>query len=209
MTDTKTLEQVGGKRGYLLPYHKMLAAYDGELLAKYDAFYTRLTLTQKTLTDREKEFVWVTLLVAVREGHGTLHLRRADAAGLPRAHMHIAINLAGIAESRPATAFAKQFWQDWAPDASMDELYFANIAAARGDVPEALVELALATAHASKRDAASLQLHIKRFFAAGGKPAALVEALAFLLLPCGGPTLIDAVDAWAEAAPDGKIPSPF
>ena len=38
---------------------------------------------------------------------------------------------------------------------------------------------------------------------------ALVEALAFLLLPCGGPTLIDAVDAWAEAAADGKIPSPF
>jgi hypothetical protein len=28
-------------------------------------------------------------------------------------------------------------------------------------------------------------------------------------LPCGGPTLIDAVDAWAEAAADGQIPSPF
>lgn len=209
MTDTKTLEQVGGKRGYLLPYHKMLAAYDGELLAKYDAFYTRLTLTPKALTDREKEFVWITLLVAVREGHGTLHLRRADTAGLPREEMHVAINLAGIAESRAATAFAKQFWKDWAPDAAMDSAYFANITAARGAVPEALTELALATAHASKRDAASLQLHIRRFFAAGGAPAALAEALAFLLLPCGGPTLIDAVDAWAEAAADGKMPAPF
>lgn len=209
MTDTKTLEQVGGKRGYLLPYHKMLAAYDAELLSKYDAFYTRLTLAQKTLNDREKEFVWVTLLVAVREGHGTLHLRRADAAGLPRQHMHIAINLAGIAESRAATVFAAQHWKDWAPDAAMDEAYCANITAARGDVPEALVELALATAHASRRDASSLQLHIRRFFAAGGAPAGLVEALAFLLLPCGGPTLIDAVDAWAAIATDGKIPAPF
>ena len=209
MTDTKTLELVGGKRGYLLPYHKMLAAYDGELLSKYDAFYTRLTLAQKTLTDREKEFVWITLLVAVREGHGTLHLRRADAAGLSRAEMHVAINLAGIAESRAATAFAKQYWKDWAPDDAMDGAYLANIAAARGMVPEALVELALATAQASKRDATALKFHIRRFFAAGGTPAALVEALAFLLLPCGGPTLIDAVDAWAEASSDGKIPAPF
>ncbi len=209
MTDTKTLEQVGGKRGYLLPYHKMLAAYDGELLSKYDAFYTRLTLTQKTLTDREKEFVWITLLVAVREGHGTLHLRRADAAGLPRREMHVAINLAGIAESRAATAFGKNFWKDWAPDDAMDAAYVANIAAARDGVPEPLVELALATAHASKRDAAALQFHIRRFFAAGGAPAALAEALAFLLLPCGGPTLIEAVDAWAEAAGGGKIPAPF
>lgn len=209
MTDSKTLEQVGSKRGYLLPYHKMLATYDGELLVKYDAFYTRLTLAQKTLTDREKEFVWITLLVAVREGHGTLHLRRAEAAGLPRDEMHIAINLAGIAESRAATGFAKHHWRDWAPDVAMDAAYFSNIAAARGTVPEALIELALALAHASKRDSASLRLHIRRYFVAGGTPAALAEALAFLLLPCGGPTLIEAVNSWGEAAADGKIPAPF
>ncbi len=206
--DQKTLDEVGGKRGYLLPYHRMLAAHDAELLHKYDAFYTRLTLTPKTLSDREKEFIWIALLVAVREGHGTLHLRRADAAGLSRDEMAVAMTLAGLAESRAALEFAGHFWADWAPPADMERRYLAGIAAARGTTPEPLVELALALAHAAKRNAPALTLHIGRFFAAGGAAPALAEALAYLLLPCGGPTLIDAVDTWAAAAGEG-VPSPY
>ncbi len=70
------------------------------------------------------------------------------------------------------------------------------------------MELSLAVAHAAKRNAPALTLHIRRFFAAGGTAPALAEALAYLLLPCGGPTLIDAVDTWAAAAGEG-VPSPY
>ncbi len=130
MTDTglgdllQRLAALKAERGYLLPHHRMLAAHDAELLHKYDAFYTRLTLTPKTLSDREKEFVWITLLVAVREGHGTLHLRRVDAAGLSRDEMAITINLAGLAESRSALEFAGHFWTDWAPPADMERRWW-------------------------------------------------------------------------------------
>ena len=44
------LQTVHKKRGYLLSYHRLLYDIDPELLAAYDAFYTRFTLADKVLS---------------------------------------------------------------------------------------------------------------------------------------------------------------
>ena len=59
------LEEVRGKRGYLLPHHGLLAVGYPRLLAAYDEMYTALTLAERTLSEHAKEFVWT--VVAARK----------------------------------------------------------------------------------------------------------------------------------------------
>ena len=70
------------KRGYLLPYHRMLGASDPPLLAAYDALYTRLTLDQRVLTMVEREIVWVAWIATTREKYAYFHFDRATEAGM-------------------------------------------------------------------------------------------------------------------------------
>ena len=67
------LEEMFAKRGYLLPYHRMLAASDPQLLASYDALYSRLTLDKRILNDVEKETIWIALIAATREKIAVFH----------------------------------------------------------------------------------------------------------------------------------------
>lgn len=53
-----------------------------------------------------------------------------------------------------------------------------------------------------------LALHLREAFDAGAAPAQIAEALSYLLLPCGGPTLIDAADVWRDLARKGLVPAP-
>ena len=76
------LHQVHGRRGYALSYHRMFQAHAPALLEAYDAYYQELTLRPRALSDQAKETVWIALQAATREGHGMIHLKRAEAAGL-------------------------------------------------------------------------------------------------------------------------------
>ena len=58
------LRKAEAKRGYLLPYHKMLGTDDPARLEAYDGFYKAFTLDARSFTDKEREVVWAALLVA-------------------------------------------------------------------------------------------------------------------------------------------------
>lgn len=209
-TETEALKRVEKKRGYRLSYHRMLDAADPDLLRAYDAFYTKLTLDPRVLTAAERETVWVSLLVAAREAHGTIHLRRAEAAGLGHAAIADAVAIAGAVEAFSAmVGFAGTHWSDWTPRNALEDRYLAQVDQARGSIEPGLAELCAATCHAARRSHEGMILHIARFFRAGGKRDALTEALSYMLLPCGGPTLIDAVEAWARAAEADGFAGPY
>lgn len=208
--ETDALKTVEKKRGYRLSYHRMLDASDPDLLRAYDAFYTKLTLDPRILTSAERETVWISLLVAAREEHGTIHLRRAEAAGLSRETIADAVAIAGAVEAHAAMGgFAALHWGDWTPPDDLDARYLALVDRARGSVAPDLTDLCAAVCHAARRSHAGMALHIERFVKAGGKRDALTEGLSYLLLPCGGPTLIDAVEAWAKAAETRGFAGPY
>ena len=209
-SETEALKTVEKKRGYRLSYHRMLDASDPDLLRAYDAFYTKLTLDPRVLSAAERETVWVSLLVAAREEHGTIHLRRAEAAGLAHATLSEAVAIAGAVESYEAmTGFAGAHWADWTPPDDLDQRYFALVDTARGSIDPVLTDLCAAVCHAARRSHRGMALHIERFLAAGGARDALTEGLSYLLLPCGGPTLIDAVEAWAASADERGFAGPY
>lgn len=203
------LARVDAKRGYRLPYHRMLAAHAPELLAKYDKFYTALTLDPRVVNAGVREFVWAALLVAAREEHGTIHMRRAEAAGLSAGALADAVAIAAAVEAFPALAFASTHWGDWVPEAETARRYLALFEASRGSTDPVLAEIVAIVCHAARRSHAGMRLHLPRAFAAGADPAALAEGLSYILLPCGGPTLIDAVQAWEDGAAAEGYPGPY
>ncbi len=202
------LAAVVKRRGYTLSYHEMLAAADPGLLAAYDEFYRRLTLEPRALAPVERELVWAGLLVAAREAHGAIHMRRAEAAGVPAAAIADAVALAGAAETLPTLRFASGHWSRWVAEEAVTARYRALVAAARGSLEPRLAALILVACHAARRCPEGLSLHLREAFDAGATPAQVAEALSYLLLPCGGPTLIDAADVWRDLGRKGAVPAP-
>src|SRR6476469_624699 len=90
------LRQAEAKRGYLLPYHKMLGTHDPALLEAYDGIYKAFTLDRRSFDDKEREVVWAALLVAGREEYGDIHMRRGIEVGLTKSDLQDAVALAAV-----------------------------------------------------------------------------------------------------------------
>ncbi len=210
-TASDLLKAAHARRGYALSYHRMFAAHAPDLLAAYDAYYRELTLRQRALAPAAKETVWIALQAATREHHGMIHLRRAEQAGLSRDAIADALALAAAAEAWPVLQFGDDHWREWTPMEAAVPRYLRMFEAARGGVDAAVAEITAAVCHAARRTHAAERLHIGRAFRAGATAPMLAEALGFLLLPAGGPCLIDAVQAWAVAhtADPDSVPSPY
>lgn len=205
----EVLAGVQGKRGYLLPYHRMFAAHAPELLASYDRFYETLTLEPRVLTPIERETVWAGLLAAAREVHGFIHMRRAIAAGLTHDDIARAVMLAAVTEGFPVATFSGTNWAAWTLPDALEARYLALFEAARGELSPKLAHLTAAVCQGARRDEAGTILHLRHAFAAGVTPAQMCEGLSYLLLPCGGNTLIEAVSFWEKAAAAGLVPAPY
>jgi alkylhydroperoxidase/carboxymuconolactone decarboxylase family protein YurZ len=203
------LAEVEAKRGYALPYHRMFAAHAPRLLRDYDRFYDSLTLAPRVLTPRERETVWAGLLAAAREVHGFIHMRRAMAAGLSTDDIACAVAIAAVTKGLGVIDFAGTHWPRWALPDALTQRYLAAFDAVRGTLEPALAHLVAATCQAARRHRQGTVLHLIQSCAAGVTAPQICEAFSYLLLPCGGNTLIEAVEYWEEGARDGLLPPPY
>ena len=205
----KLLDAMLAKRGYLLSYHRMLGASDPQLLATYDALYTRLTLDQRVLTPVEREIVWVALIATTREKYAVFHFDRAVVAGMDNAAIGDSVAVAAACEAFDAMHFSQGAFGKWLPGSAAMDRYLRMFDAARGGLPPATADIAAVVCHAGRRNADGMRVHLARAFANGAKREQMAEALAYVLLHRGGPTMIDAVNCWEKAAPELQIPGPY
>ena len=201
MKAQKVLASVRAKRGYVLGYHRLMAAADPELLAAYDAFYTRFTLASRALSDVEKETVWIALIIATRAKIGTLHFARARKAGMTKDAIADAAAIGAVCID--GFLFMEYF------KVKSEKTYLRTFEAARGKTRPALAELAGAVANAGTRRTDAMVLHLQRAFRKGMTRAKAAEALTYCLLHCGGPTMVEAVGAWERAARRRRLPAPY
>jgi alkylhydroperoxidase/carboxymuconolactone decarboxylase family protein YurZ len=206
---TEVLASVEKKRGYLLPYHRMFAASAPELLKTYDAFYESLTLAPRVLTPVQRETVWAGLLAAAREVHGFIHMRRAVKAGLSQDDMVRAVAIAAVTEGFATLQFSSENWAAWTMPAELEQAYFAMFEGVRGALDPRLAHLTALVCHAARRNKGGMTFHLRHAFSAGVTPGEICEGLSYLLLPCGGNTLIEAVSYWEDAAKAGMVPGPY
>lgn len=210
MTDgAAILAEVERKRGYMLPYHRLFAAHAPDLLRDYDRFYESLTLVARILTPVQRETVWAGLLAASREVHGFIHMRRAIAAGMSGDDIARAVAIAAATEAFAVIGFAGTSWPAWTLPAVLEARYLALFDAAAAGLEPGLAHLTAAVAMAARRARTGTVLHLSRAFGAGITPAQACEGLSYLLIPCGGNTLIEAVAFWEEAAKAGLLPAPY
>jgi len=203
------LGKVRRKRGYLLSYHRLLHGISPDLLETYDAFYTQFTLTGRALTPVQKETVWIALIAATRARVGTIHLARAVKAGMGKDAIADAVALAAACESLDALAFAENAFPAWLSEQKIARRYLRAFDAARGRTRPVVAEIAALVAHAGQRRPAGMAIHLVRAFKRGAKRAQVAEALSFVLLHCGGPTMVDAMECWLKVSKRGRIPAPF
>ncbi len=208
-TAKQLLEQMFAKRGYLLPYHRLLGESDPALLATYDELYTRLTLNERSLTLEEREIVWAALLATTREKSGSFHLDRGLKAGMTRESISDSMAIAAACEAFEALSFSHRAFPDWVSEELAMTRYAAVFEASRGSIPEAIAEIAAVVCHAAHRNAAGMRVHLVRAFDRGARREQMAEALSYVLLHRGGPTMIEAAASWELAASELGVPGPY
>jgi alkylhydroperoxidase/carboxymuconolactone decarboxylase family protein YurZ len=205
----QVLEQMHAKRGYLLPYHRLLGESDPALLATYDELYTRLTLNQRSLTPEEREIVWAALLATTRESSGAFHLDRGLEAGMTKESISDSMAIGAACEAFDALRFSHSAFSGWISEEQAMKRYAVLFEAARGSIPEAIAEVAAVVCHAARRNAAGMRIHLARGFGFGVKRQQMAEGLSYVLLHRGGPTMIDASACWEQVATELGIPGPY
>lgn len=120
-----------------------------------------------------------------------------------------AVALAGVTEDFPVIDFSGSHWSAWTLPDALEARYLAVFDAAREDLAPKLAHLGATVAMAACRDRPGTVLHLKHAFASGASRAELCEVLSYLLLPCGGNTLIEAVSFWEDAARARVVPPPY
>lgn len=77
------LDEMVRRRGYVLPYHKVMAAYDLPVLQRANDLLDACYLDQRRLDRKTKELLLVVCLTALRSqaGHIKSHVRAAIEAG--------------------------------------------------------------------------------------------------------------------------------
>ena len=96
------LDAVRAKRGYLLPHHGLLALTAPRLARAYDEAYTALTLDTRSLSEFEKEFVWLPILISTDEAIATHHIAKFKAAGGTTRDVETCLRLAAFARGAAA-----------------------------------------------------------------------------------------------------------
>lgn len=204
------LSRVRKKRGYVLTYHRLLNEVSPELLAAYDEFYTQFTLAGRVLTPVEKETIWMALIAATRaKPSGRIHVPRALKAKMSADAVADAIAIAGACESLEAFDFSAAAFSDWLSGPRLQKAYLRTFNAARGRTRPVLAEIAAAVAHAGRRNGAGMSLHLVRAFRLGAKRGQVAEGLCYVLMHCGGPTMLSAMDCWLKTSRARRIPTPY
>lgn len=205
------LEALRGGRGFLLPHHGALAAAAPDLHAAYEQMYGALTLTERHLPPQEKEFVWLAILVALREAVGTHHLHLFRQAGGTDAQARIAIQLAGYAGAADSFAFLARHWPGEFPTIDPESSYLDGAATLCGTlVPPGLAHLALVAVQAALGCGWGVAAHIVAAYRAGVAEPKLVEALSLIIWPAGVNRFVAACTVWHDLMRAGRVtPSPL
>jgi len=194
------LSAIRAKRGYLLPHHGLLAVSAPKLLAAYDATYTAMTLDQRTMSEHEKEVVWLIVLVSTGEAIATHHIDRLRKGGGTDRDVEAALALAAWAEGAERHTFVAAHWgqhlETYEPMAAYREGLDALLA--RFDVARSIAEIGLAAAHQCHRRWDFVAEHIVGAYAAGAEEDAIAEGLSLAMFPGGVPNFVDACDIWRQ-----------
>jgi len=203
----KRLRAVADKRGYLLPHHGLLAISDPELLAGYDACYSALTLGERRLAPKDKEFIWLCVLTTCDEALASQHLDKFRKAGGSDQEVEAAAHLAAMGEGAGAYAFMADHWQHHLPHYDRRRVYLDAVTALTQslDLSPHLTHMGLAAVHTCHLQFTELSWHIEICYELGVPEPDLAEALSYTMFTGSIPKYIEGVRIWRDMIREGKV----
>jgi hypothetical protein len=140
------IEALRQDRGFLLPHHGAMAAAVPDLQEAYLRMYRALTLDERHLDLFEKEFIWMCILIAMKESVGTHHVDLFFKAGGTREQALAATRLTAVALGAPAFAFMSEEWPEHFPNLSGTAAFIDTLNATMegSEIPGYLTALASA-----------------------------------------------------------------
>ncbi len=89
------VDEMVKKRGYVLDYHKVMAAHDFEVLQAANGLVSAAYLEERRLDRKTKELIFITTLTAMRasKGHIQSHIKVALDLGLTKEEILEAIEI--------------------------------------------------------------------------------------------------------------------
>ena len=203
----EALSELQEKRGYLLPHHGLLAISSPELLQAYDATYSALTLSERSMTLYQKEIVWLIILVSTKESIATHHIDRLKKGGGNDSDLEAALALASWADGAENFAFVEENWGHHLKsfDGSVAYRNGLETILKRYPVEPWVAEIGLAAAHQCHRRWYWVGDHIIGAYGAGADENAIAEGLSLAMFPGGVPNFVDACDIWRKLILEEKI----
>ncbi len=201
------LEQVKEKRGYLMSHHGLLALTAPELLAGYDACYTALTLGERYLNQRDKEFIWLGILAVKEEHLATQHVKKFLDAGGTVDLIRLSVRLAAYSYGSETFEFSEKYWKQYDPDTTAKAEYFSGLKALCGttDLDQKLLHLAMLAIQTSRRGWQALRWHFEQAYELETPEVYIAEALSYSMFTGSIPNFIEGCDLWRSMINAGKL----
>ena len=203
------LAAVKAKRGYLLPHHGLLALTAPRLARAYDETYTALTLDRRALSDFEKEFVWLPILIATDEAIATHHIAKFKTAGGDDRDVETCLRLAAFARGARDFRFVGRHWNALLPAFDRERAYRDALLALMRDrgADAGLVEAAMAATHACLAQWEEVAIHIRGAYSEGLSEMKLAEALSLVMFPGSVPHFVEAARVWRDLVKSNAVPA--
>lgn len=204
---TERLAAIRAERGYLLPHHGLMAVSAPDMLTAYAQTYRAMTLTERVLNAHDKEFIWLSILIATDENEATHHIAKFYAAGGTDAEVTAVARLVAQIRGAVAYRFVGQFWQGhlswW--DTRRAERDARDAIARDFGLDPALLVLADLAARVCLDQHKALGDAIEDSYALGTDEARIAETLMLTMFPGSVPRYVRAAEVWLGLIRDGRV----
>ena len=202
---TQRLAGVQAKRGYLLPHHGLLAITSPSMLQAYDNLYTTLALDHKTLSVRDRELVWLAVLVACDEALATHHIARFYEGGGSDAEFKAVLQLTASLKGVTAYRFVQNHWLPHLPSMNIVAAYREAVERAGQPLSRRDIWLCACSVHAALAHFDWLHQALVAAYASQVDEMDLAEALTLMMFPGSVPHFVEAARVWMAAIRGGHV----
>ena len=202
---SKRLQPIRAKRGYLLPHHGLLAITSPKLLDAYDQLYTALALDHKTLSVRDRELVWLAVLIATDEALATHHIPRFLDGGGQMSEFNAVLQLTASLKGVTAYRFVQDRWAAHVPSLDLVKSYRDALERAGLPLSQRDVWLCACSVHAALGHFDWMRQALMAAYARGVNELDLAEALGIMMFPGSVPHYVEAAKVWMNLIAEGHV----
>lgn len=202
---SQRLAPIKAKRGYLLPHHGLLAVSSPQLLQAYDQLYSAIALEHKTLSVRDRELVWLAVLIATDEALATHHIPRFLEGGGQMAEFNAVLQLTASLQGVTAYRFVHTHWAPHVPDLDLVQSYRDALERAGQPLSPRDVWLCACSVHAALGHFDWLREALAAAYDRQVGELDLAEALSIMMFPGSVPHYVEAAKVWMNLIREGQV----